>query len=233
MKSLSRVWLFGTPWTISYQAPRSMGFSRQEYWSGLPFPSPGDLPDAGIEPKSPALQADALPSHQGSLGCLVDSLNLWTPVLQFWEVFFFPLFSDFPSFLPLSLLPRSTVTPLRHALLELLLCMYQSSWISLLIYFSFLFSILFPLSSFLNFAFYPFMDLFFISDMMFFILRSTNFCSSFLFLIIPPCSMVKISSHISEVINCNIFLSFLPLRSVLLLKFISPPFVHLGLCLLC
>ena len=55
VKSLSHVWLFETPWTVVYQAPRSMGFSRQEYWSGLPFPSPGDLPDPGIEPKSPAL----------------------------------------------------------------------------------------------------------------------------------------------------------------------------------
>ena len=60
MKSLSRVQLFATPWTVTYQAPPSMGFSRQEYWSGLPFPSPGDLPDPGIEPGSPALQADFL-----------------------------------------------------------------------------------------------------------------------------------------------------------------------------
>ena len=63
VKSLSRVQLFATPWTVAYQAPPSMGFSRQEYWSGLPFPSPGDLPDPGIEPRSPALQADALPSE--------------------------------------------------------------------------------------------------------------------------------------------------------------------------
>ena len=49
-----------TPWTVACQAPLSMGFSRQEYWSGLPFPSPGDLPNPGIEPGSPALQADAL-----------------------------------------------------------------------------------------------------------------------------------------------------------------------------
>ena len=55
VKSLSRVWLFATPWTVAYQAPLSMGFSRQEYWSGLPFPSPGDLPDPGTEPGSPAL----------------------------------------------------------------------------------------------------------------------------------------------------------------------------------
>ena len=52
---VSRALLFVTPWTIVHQAPLSMGFSRQEYWSGLPFPSPGDLPDPGIEPKSPTL----------------------------------------------------------------------------------------------------------------------------------------------------------------------------------
>ena len=49
-----------TPWTVAYQAPPSLGFSRQEYWSGLPFPSPGDLPNPGIEPGSPTLQADSL-----------------------------------------------------------------------------------------------------------------------------------------------------------------------------
>ena len=63
MKSLSHVQLFANPWTVAYQASLSMGFSRQECWSGLPFPSPGDLPDPGIEPRSPALQADALPSE--------------------------------------------------------------------------------------------------------------------------------------------------------------------------
>ena len=63
MKSLSRVRLFVTPRTIAHQAPPSMGFSRQEYWSGLPFPSPGDLPDLGIKPRSPAFQADALTSE--------------------------------------------------------------------------------------------------------------------------------------------------------------------------
>ena len=63
MKSLSRVRLFATPWTVAYQAPPSMGFSRQECWSGVPFPSPGDLPDQGIEPRSPTLQADVLPSE--------------------------------------------------------------------------------------------------------------------------------------------------------------------------
>ena len=63
VKSLSHVWLFATLWTVAYQSPPSMGFSRQEYWSGLPFPSPGDLPNSGIEPRSPALQADTLPSE--------------------------------------------------------------------------------------------------------------------------------------------------------------------------
>ena len=63
MKSLSCVQLFGTPWTVAYQAPPSMGFSRQEYWSRLPFPSPGDLPNPGIELRSPAFQADALTSE--------------------------------------------------------------------------------------------------------------------------------------------------------------------------
>ena len=63
MKSLSRVQLFVTPWTVAYHTPPSMGFSRQEYWSGLPFPSPGDLPDPRIEPGSPALYTDALPSE--------------------------------------------------------------------------------------------------------------------------------------------------------------------------
>ena len=63
MKLLSRVQLFATLWTVAYQAPLSMGFSRQEYWIGLPFPSSGDLPDPGIEPRSPALQGDALTSE--------------------------------------------------------------------------------------------------------------------------------------------------------------------------
>ena len=63
VESFSRVRLFATPWTVANQAPPSMGFSRQEYWSGVPFPSPGDLPDPGIEPRSSTLQADALTSE--------------------------------------------------------------------------------------------------------------------------------------------------------------------------
>ena len=63
VKLLSGVQLFVTPWTVAYQAPPSVEFSRQEYWSRLPFPSPGDLPDPGIEPGYPTLQADALQSE--------------------------------------------------------------------------------------------------------------------------------------------------------------------------
>ena len=59
----SRILVFATPWTVAHQAPLSMGFSMQEYWSGLPFPSSGELPDPGIEPRSPTLQADALTSE--------------------------------------------------------------------------------------------------------------------------------------------------------------------------
>ena len=81
VKSFSCVRLFEIPWTVAYQAPPSMGFSRQECWSGLPFPSPGDLPHPGIKPGSPALWADALPSEP--LG------KPWTTMaalfLVFWE----------------------------------------------------------------------------------------------------------------------------------------------------
>ena len=63
LSHFSRVQLFETPWTVSLQSPLSMGFSRQESWSGLPFPSPGNLPGPEIEPRSPALQADSLLSE--------------------------------------------------------------------------------------------------------------------------------------------------------------------------
>ena len=62
-KILTHVQLFATPRTIACQAPLSMGFSRQEYWSGLPFPSPGDIPDPGIESRPSEMQADSLPSE--------------------------------------------------------------------------------------------------------------------------------------------------------------------------
>ena len=75
-QALCSVQLFATPWTVAYQAPLSMGFPRSEYWSGLPFPSPEDLPNPGIQPKSPALQVDSLPlSHQGSPGLCEDYMK--------------------------------------------------------------------------------------------------------------------------------------------------------------
>ena len=81
VKSLSRVELFATPWTVAYHTPPSTGFSRQEYWSGLPFPSPEDLPDPRIEPRSPALQADALPSEPPG------GINFRIPVTELlWEL---------------------------------------------------------------------------------------------------------------------------------------------------
>ena len=67
-----------TPWAIACQSPLSMGFSRQEYWGGLPFPSPGDLSDPGIEPRSPAMQADSLTTELwGKPNYMVDNLIYW------------------------------------------------------------------------------------------------------------------------------------------------------------
>ena len=74
VKSLSHVQLFATPWTVACQAPPSRGFSRQEYWSGLPFSSPEDLPDPGFKPQSPTLQADSLPSEPQ--GKLISNLDI-------------------------------------------------------------------------------------------------------------------------------------------------------------
>ena len=76
VKSLSRVWLFATPWTVVCQAPLSMGFSRQEYWRRLPFPSPGDLLNPVIKPTSPALHADSLPAEPwGRSACAMGGLK--------------------------------------------------------------------------------------------------------------------------------------------------------------
>ena len=83
VKLLSGVQLIVNPWTVAYQAPQSAEFSRQEYWSGLPFPSPGDLPNPGIEPGSPTLQADILPSEppgkqKDYIKSLVLKCDLWS-----------------------------------------------------------------------------------------------------------------------------------------------------------
>ena len=90
MKSLSCVQLFATPWTVAYQAPPSMGFSRQGYLSGVPFPSPGDLPNWGIKPGSPALQADSLLSEPPGKPILKiirsKTYEIWTSlVVQGWD----------------------------------------------------------------------------------------------------------------------------------------------------
>ena len=71
-----------TPWTVAYQASPSMGFFRQEYWSGLPFPSPGDLPDPGIEPGSPALEADALTSEPQGSPSITSDTQMTPPLWQ-------------------------------------------------------------------------------------------------------------------------------------------------------
>ena len=76
LSHFSSVRFFVTLWTVAHQAPLSMGFSRQEYWSGLPFPPPGDLRNPGIEPRSPELQADSLPSEPpGKVKVKVKSLS--------------------------------------------------------------------------------------------------------------------------------------------------------------
>ena len=81
VKSLSHVRVFVTPLTVAYQAPLSMGFSRREYWSGLPCPSSGDLPYPGIEPRSPALwQTLYRLSHQGSPFCW-QGCKIWMPAI--------------------------------------------------------------------------------------------------------------------------------------------------------
>ena len=82
MKSLSCAQLFATPWTVAHHAPPSLGFSRQEHWSGLPFPSPEHLPDPGIEPGSPALQADTLPSEPPVKGHVKTDLSVQAMLLQ-------------------------------------------------------------------------------------------------------------------------------------------------------
>ena len=75
-ESLSHARLFATPWTAAHQAPLFMRFSRQGYWSGLPFPSPGDLPNPGIKLGSPTLQADSLPTELQ--GKPIVTLCLWS-----------------------------------------------------------------------------------------------------------------------------------------------------------
>ena len=95
VKSLSFVPFFATPWTVAYQAPTSMGFSRQEYWSGLPFPSPGDLPYPGIEPRSPAFQADPLTSEPPGK----PSVRAYVNLIQNWDGLLLQMYHRFQIFL--------------------------------------------------------------------------------------------------------------------------------------
>ena len=88
--SLSHVRLFATPWTVALQFPPSMEFSRQEYWSGLPFPSPGDLPDPGIKTGCPALQADSLTAGASR----EDHLLIYWHKLYWWIFWFFLIFLE-------------------------------------------------------------------------------------------------------------------------------------------
>ena len=74
--------ILAAPWTMAHQAPLSMGFSRQEYWSGLPFPSPGNFPDPGIEPRSPALQADSLPTELQGKPCIGGRFHKTVPKVR-------------------------------------------------------------------------------------------------------------------------------------------------------
>ena len=93
LSHFSHVQLFVTPWTVAHQAPLSMGFSRQEHWSRLPFPPPGDFPDQGIKPASPvapALQADSLYrlSHQGSpqKQPILSNFYITTHIQSWWSI---------------------------------------------------------------------------------------------------------------------------------------------------
>ena len=86
MKLLSRVRLFVTPRTVAYPPPLSMGFSRQEYWSRLPFLSPGDFSNPGIEPLSPALEADTLPSESPEKLILLQWVGPNFPIHETWKL---------------------------------------------------------------------------------------------------------------------------------------------------
>ena len=102
VKSLSRFRLFATPWAVAYQPPPSMGFSGQEYWSGLPFPSPGDLPNPGMEPRSPALQADTLTAElPGKPQHYIDD----TKIQRTWNLIIEKLFKLVTTQIP-TLLPK-------------------------------------------------------------------------------------------------------------------------------
>ena len=107
---LSLVWLFVIPWTIAWQTLLSMEFSRQEYWSGWPFLSPGYLPDPRIEPRSPTLQADSLPSSVQSISHGRLFVTLWTAAHQ-------ASLSIINSWSLLKLMSTESVMPFSHLIL--------------------------------------------------------------------------------------------------------------------
>ena len=137
VKLLSRVWLFATPWTVASQAPPSMGFSRQGYWSGLPLPSSEDLPNPGIEPGSCALQAESLPS---------EPPRKWRKSLFycFWMIFYRIYSSRLSGLFVCFFFPFSTLNMLYH-FLPFILSSGKSAviWIFVLMYKSCFFPALF------------------------------------------------------------------------------------------
>ena len=120
-KSLRHVWFSATPWTVAYQDPLSMEFSRQEYWSGFPFPPPGDLPDRGIEPRSPALQADTLSSEP--LGKPFPEMEI-TKILENCKIYVFHIFLS--SAFPQTLFTSAFYFP--HSLRTLTIHLQLLSW---------------------------------------------------------------------------------------------------------
>ena len=108
VKSLSHVRLFATPWTVAHQVPLSVEFSRQEYWSGLPFPSAGDLPEPGIEPLSPALQANlSKPPGAPAANCNISSVQ-FSSVTQSCPIICDPMNHSTPGLPVHHQLPEST-----------------------------------------------------------------------------------------------------------------------------
>ena len=90
LSRFSHVQLFATPWIVAYQVPLSMGFSRQEYWNGLPFPPPGDLPDPGIDPATPAWQEDSLLLEPLGKPTTLRQLKFYLEVFPTKSVCFYP-----------------------------------------------------------------------------------------------------------------------------------------------
>ena len=99
---LSHVWLFATPWTVAWQAPLSMEFSKQEYWSGLLFSSPRDFPNPGIKPRLPAFQADSLPFEPPGKSYVLHSIGYYSAFAcqgsqSPWSLLFFGIYLETPS----------------------------------------------------------------------------------------------------------------------------------------